>query len=129
MLEIWLGHLANQNASSSRLRSFGRIMVLDHTKALERAKSIADLRQMALWDTLDMKHLDMYNRLAGLTGTAFDSAYLTMMKEDHEEDYKAFQEAQRRSVNMDVLSYVNVVTPLVKEHMDMINDIGASMGS
>ena len=56
MLEVELGRYAAQNGTMSRVRSFGRIMVLDHSKAGEWINCYAAERRIDLPDMLDAQH-------------------------------------------------------------------------
>lgn len=127
MLEVALGRYAIQNASSNRVKTFGRIMVTDHMKALMWIKCMAGERRIWLPETLDPSHMATYMRLTGNTGTAFDTAYVADMKQDHQDDVNEYNEAERKAVDMDVHAYVSTVGPWVKQHLDIINDIDASM--
>ena len=126
MLEIMLGKYACQNATINRVKTFGRIMVIDHSKAADRLNSLAAERRIWLLDTLDAKHWDMYTHITSQQGPAFDTAYIAAMKDGHMNCYQMYQDADKRSLDMDIHAYTDWFTPMVKEHLDLIEDIDAS---
>ncbi len=56
MLEVQLGQLASDKASSQDVKDFGAKMVTDHGKAGDELKSIATTKGLTLPDKLDDKH-------------------------------------------------------------------------
>ena len=123
MLEVELGRYAAQNGTMSRVRSFGRIMVLDHSKAGEWINCYAAERRIDLPDMLDAQHLDTYVHLTSQTGAAFDTAYIAAMKDDHNMGYQMYQDADRNSYSWEIRGYAHMYAPIIQEHMNLINDI------
>src|SRR5438128_4445266 len=48
MTEVQLGELAQQKASSQRVKDFGAMMVRDHSKANDELKSLAGMKNITL---------------------------------------------------------------------------------
>jgi len=85
MAEVQLGRLAEQRASSSRVKEFARMMVKDHSKANDELKQVARGQNIQLPTQLDQKHQDLMMRLQQLRGAEFDREYMRAMVDDHME--------------------------------------------
>src|SRR5438132_12698644 len=80
MMEVAMGNLAAQNGQSDGVKSFGKRMVTDHSKANEELKSIAAKKGVKLPS----------KEPSGKWSS--DKAYMDMMVKDHEKDLAEFQE-------------------------------------
>ena len=85
MAEVELGQFASQHASNPDVKSFGDMMVKDHTKANDELKPIAQKLNVTMPTALDAKHKALYDRLSKLQGAAFDKAYIDAMVTGHQE--------------------------------------------
>src|SRR5207237_9857954 len=80
MMEVAMGKLAEQNGQSDDVKSFGKRMVTDHSKANDELKSIAQ-----------QKGVQLPAKEPKLKWTS-DKAYIDMMVKDHEKDLAEFKE-------------------------------------
>ena len=85
LAEVQLGKMAGQKASSSDVKSFGQMMVQDHTKANDELKQIATQLKVQPPAQLDQKHKDLSDKLSKLSGAEFDREYINAMVMGHEE--------------------------------------------
>jgi predicted outer membrane protein len=76
MTEVKLGELAAQNGKRDDVKDFGQMMVKDHTAINDDLKTLAAQKGVTLPDSLDAKHQAMADKMAALTGSEFDDAYL-----------------------------------------------------
>src|SRR5204863_5340942 len=74
MMEVAMGKLAEQNGQSDDVKSFGKRMVTDHSKANDELKSIAQQKGVKL---PSQKPSEKWSS---------DKAYMNMMVKDHEKD-------------------------------------------
>jgi putative membrane protein len=73
-------------------------MVSDHTQANQELMLLAKSEGMDLPSQVDAKHKSAMERLQGMNGSAFDTAYMQSMVQDHEQDVADFRmEAQSGS--------------------------------
>ena len=93
MAEVDLGTLAKEKASNPDVKQFGDRMVTDHSKANDELKQWAQQKNVTLPAEIDAKHKATHERLAKLSGAAFDKAYMADMVEDHVKDVAAFKKA------------------------------------
>src|ERR1035441_9237998 len=76
MTEVKLGELAAQNGERSDVKEFGQMMVNDHSAINADLKTLAAQKEVTLPDSLDAKHQKMVDKMAALSGSAFDKAYV-----------------------------------------------------
>lgn len=83
LAEIQWGQLAEQRARDPEVKRFARMMVKEHTAAMEQLRQAAGGAQLPA--TLDEKHRDVQERLSKLQGAEFDRAYMEALVDAHED--------------------------------------------
>src|SRR3982074_3504167 len=72
MAEVELGKLASEKATSDDVKKFAQRMVTDHGKANDELKTLAQNKSIMLPSDLDPKAKATHDRLAKLSGPAFE---------------------------------------------------------
>jgi putative membrane protein len=116
MTEVELGKLATQKAASEKVKSFGQMMVDDHTRAGNELKAIASARNVTLPDSLSEKSKKHFEELSGKSGSAFDKAYINMMTDGHKDVIKDFEVESKNGNDQEVLKFVTNTLPVIKSH-------------
>jgi len=129
MAEVELGKLAGEKAMSDKVKAFGQRMVTDHSKAGDELKTLASSKQITVPASLDAKHQAMHDRMAKLSGAAFDRAYVRDMVADHKKDVAAFTRESMSGKDSDVKAWAAKTLPTLREHLQMIEDIQKDMGN
>ena len=124
--EVQFGKLAEQNASSQRVKNFGEMMVKDHSAANDDLKSIAKNKSVTLPNDIG-KHQHHYDELSKKTGTDFDKSYMKMMVDDHKEDIDAFEKAANTSTDPDVKNFATQKLPILRKHLDSAKAVQESL--
>lgn len=127
MLEVQLGELAQQKATSQRVKDFGAMMVRDHSKVNDELKSLAGMKNVTLPPAPGEDHMDHIKNLTGKSGKAFDKDYVNLMVDDHEKDIKAFEDASNNAKDADIKAFAAKTLPTLRAHLDSIKVIKASM--
>jgi putative membrane protein len=120
MTEVKLGELAAQNGKRDDVKAFGQMMVKDHTAINDDLKALAAQKGVTLPDSLDAKHQAMADKMAALTGSEFDDAYIAAMIKAHKKDAKAFKAESAATQDADIKSFLDKSTPVVEEHLKLI---------
>src|SRR6059036_4178991 len=107
MMEVAMGRLAEQNGQSDDVKSFGKRMVTDHSKANEELKSIAAQKGVKLPSKEPSEKWSS------------DKAYMDMMVKDHEKDLAEFQEEAKSGGDPDVKKFADDTAKMVQEHLDL----------
>ncbi len=127
MMEVELGKLAQDKASSQQVKDFGKMMVDDHTLANNNLMAVAKSKNVTLPTTItDAQRKDM-DDLSKKTGKDFDKAYVKMMVDDHKDDIKDFKDAQGKVADNDVKNFIINTLPVLQKHLNAIEAIKSKM--
>jgi putative membrane protein len=110
MTEVAMGKLAEQNGQSDDVKSFGKRMVTDHSKANDELKSIAA-----------QKGVKLPSKEPALKWNS-DKSYMDMMVKDHEKDLAEFQEEAKTGSDPEVKKFAEGTAKVVKEHLDLAKE-------
>lgn len=128
LAEVELGLLAAQKASSNSVRQFGQKMVEEHTRLNDRMKSIAGLLGVAPPDQVPPRYEALHNKLEGLSGDAFDKAYIEVMVKDHQKDLAEFKKEASSGRDAQVKEAAEQGTQAVAEHLQLAEQIAGRLG-
>jgi len=120
MTEVKLGEMAAQKGMRDDVKAFGQMMVKDHTAINDDLKALAAQKGVTLPDSLDAKHQRMVDKMAALTGSEFDDAYIGGMIKDHKMDAKEFKAESAETKDADIKSFVDKSIPVVDGHLKRI---------
>jgi putative membrane protein len=157
MMEVELGKMAVDKASSADVKQFAQRMVDDHSKANDELMQLASQKgitipadhammgksdQSTTSDTAasashtgsESKHHDAMmkahatmDKLSKLSGADFDREYMDMMVKDHVKDVKEFEEASMKAKNADVKAWAAKTLPTLREHLQMARDVNSKV--
>jgi putative membrane protein len=136
MAEVELGKLAVERGASTEVKKFGQMMIDDHTKAGDRLKSVASAQNIPVPTDLDDKHRDLRDKLAKLSGSAFDREYMAAMVEGHEGvaaklesrlDSAKLAQKSDNVVTMAVNEWAAEAYPVVQKHLEAAKVLDKSL--
>ena len=107
MMEVAMGGLAEQNGKGDDVKSFGKRMVTDHSKANDELKSIAEKKGVKLASKEPSEKWGS------------DKAYMDMMVKDHEKDLAEFKDEANNGSDPDVKKFADDTAKMVQEHLDL----------
>jgi putative membrane protein len=110
MMEVVMGQVAEQKGQSEDVKSFGKRMVTDHSRANDELKSIASKKGFQL---PSKEHSVKW---------ISDKAYMDMMVEDHEKDLAEFKEEASSGSDPDVKKFADDTARMVQEHLDLAKE-------
>jgi putative membrane protein len=125
MMEVTLGEAAKTRSQNEKVKSFGAMMVRDHTKANEELKTLAAAKNITIPVSMGEDHQDMVNKMMENTGAEFDKKYMDMMVEDHKEDVAKFDKASTDCKDAEIQAFASRTLPVLRTHLDsaiVIND-------
>lgn len=129
MAEVQLGHLAEQKASSQAVKDFGQRMVADHTQAADKLKGVAESKGVTLPAALNAKDKALYDKLSGLSGSAFDRDYMRAMVKDHKADIAEFQKESNAGRDSEVKSYASSTLPTLQSHLSQAEQVESKVNT
>ena len=128
MAEVMDSQLALNKSHNSRVRAVASRMVKEHTAANNELKAVAERKAMALPKQTDPVHKRAHAKLARLSGTSFDRAYMGAQERDHAATVKLFQKEIAMGKDKDLSSFAAKNLPTIQDHTMMIFQVGSSLG-
>lgn len=122
-MEVELGQLAQQKASSDAVKQFGQRMATDHAKAGQELAQLAAGKGVELAKQPARKTQMEKDRLSKSTGATFDREYVQMMVKDHEQDVAAFKRESRQAQDPDLKAWAARTLPTLEDHLKSIKQI------
>jgi putative membrane protein len=127
MAEVKLGEMASTKAQNADVKTFGKKMVEDHSKANTELTELAKKKGVTLPTETDAAHKATMDKLSKLSGAEFDKEYVSEMVKDHEKDVAEFEEQSKNATDADIKAFATKTLPTLKMHLQMIKDIHAKM--
>ena len=126
-MEVALGRLAASKGSNAAVRSFGRRMVTDHTKAGNKLKAIAMKKRLTLPTEMDADQKAEMDQLSKLSGAEFDRAYMNLMVSDHEKDVSEFETEANSGADPQLKAFAATTLPTLKTHLRLAKQTAAKV--
>ncbi len=127
MAEVELGKLALSKSSNDQVKQFAQKMIDDHTKLNEQAKPVAQQTGVSVPDGPSKKDKAMMAKMQGLSGDAFDKAYIQDMVKDHKADDNDFKTEASSGQNPQIKDLASQGEPIIASHLQMVQQIAKSM--
>jgi len=127
MAEVEMGKVAVQKASNEKVKQFGQRMIDDHTKAGDELKTLAAKKSITLPTELDAKDKAMVDKMSGMSGAAFDKAYMRDMVKDHHKDIAEFQKEAGNGSDQDLKGWASATLPTLQEHLRLAQEASAAV--
>ena len=127
LLEVRLGQLAQQRASSPDVKSFGQRMIDDHAAVNKRLAELAQRKGVLVPQELDQKHREKVDKLSKKTGAEFDRAYMSDMVDDHEDDVAEFEKAAKEAKDADLKGFAAATLPKLREHLALARQVNGKV--
>jgi len=128
LLEVRLGQVAQQRASSQTVQKFGERMVTDHQRLQKQWTDLAAKHGIAVQDTLGAEAQKRVKYMQDLDRSSFDKAYMTTMIKAHGSDVEMMK-AEVDSAHSDpVKQLAAYALPLMQEHLLAASAAGKEVG-
>ncbi len=132
-VDIDAGKLAESKASSAEVKSFGRLMVTDHSGVNKQAVALVTKLKVTPEDNATSKSLkaggaDNVKALEKLSGAAFDRAYVDHEVVYHQQVLDAVDKTLIPSAqNAELKSLLEAVRPAFVAHLEHAKQLQASL--
>jgi putative membrane protein len=118
MAEIESAKMAQGKARNAELKTFSQQMIDDHTKALTEVQQLATARGVTLPTEVDKRHKAMADKLAALSGDAFDKAYLAQCGvAEHQKMHAMLASAAKKARDPELKALAGRIQPTVEQHI------------
>ncbi len=117
LLEVQLGQLATQRASSDAVRQYGQRMVQAHTQVNNQLRELATQNNVSLPQNIGDRDALIVTRFSNLSGPNFDQAYLRQMVNSHIRAVNLFERQAQQGNNPELRTFANRNLPTLREHL------------
>lgn len=128
LLQVKLGKLAEEKASSAGVREFGKRMVADYTTANE---TLAAAAKQAAYPApvLLRQHKQVFDRLAGTSRDSFDKKYMAEMVAEHGDAARLFQQEAEGGRVASLKQLAADMLATVQQHMALATQTAGTVGA
>lgn len=125
-MEISMGKLAATNGTA-KVKAYGKLLVRDHTRSDKDVTALVEKDQVTLPEDqprddeearIEKDAMDTMDRLKTLKGQAFDSEFLTAMRDGHERELVRIDQAIAGAKDAKVLALLKKTKPVLQRHAD-----------
>ena len=124
--EIKLSTVAQRISQNPRVLGFAKMMIGDHTSAIEELKKLQKKELVNPDDAISKPHRKIIDSISKFTGSEFDKAYMQQMVTDHEKALDLFKEGSQDRANA-VQSYAQKILPTIQMHLDSARAINTAL--
>lgn len=122
LAEIKVGELAQQKGASKGVRDFGSVLEQDHSMANDQAMTAASSMGVMPPAQPSRKEQADYQRLAALSGSRFDKAFVKAMVKDHKKDIAEY-EKEAKAGSGPAASYAQASLPTLRKHLQLAESL------
>jgi putative membrane protein len=123
LTEIQMGRLAEQKGQSEDVKSFGQMLVTDHSQANDQAKQVASQMGITAPAEPSAKQQEMYKKMSKLSGVGFDRAFAKEMIADHKKDISEYKRESQKQ-NDPAAQYAKQSLPVLQKHLNAAEKLG-----
>lgn len=117
LYEVQAGQLAQQKGSSDSVKSFGAMLVKDHSAANDELKALAEQKGVALPTSLPQDKQRKLDKLS--RAKSFDKEFVKEVGvSDHKADIALFEKTSRGADDADVKAFAAKTLPTLKAHKE-----------
>jgi putative membrane protein len=127
--EIEMGQLAQNNASSAKVKDFGQKLVDDHTQNQQQLQQIAQQKGVDLKSEEKPDEQASKNKFQGMKGAQFDKAFLQHERDDHAKLLQQLKQQQDQIQDPEVKSFISQTITAVQQHLDAAQGSKATSSS
>jgi len=119
MAEVQLGQLTLQKSENEQVKQFAQRMIDDHTKLNEQMKPVAQQLGVDTPAQVSKKDRAVIAKMQGLSGAAYDQAYIKDMVKDHKQDLSDFQMEASSGQDQTVKDAASQGSKVIAGHLQM----------
>ncbi len=122
--EVQLGQLAQQKSQSNDVKQFAQKMVSDHSQMNEKwFTPVAKQLGVSEPKGPSKKEKKEIAKLQGLSGAAFDTAYIKTMVKDHQKDLKDFKDEADTAQNPNVKEVAQQGAKVISQNLQLAEQL------
>lgn len=115
--EVRVGKLAAEKGASQGVKDYGQMLATDHGGHKAKLVAVAASMGVPATEATKPEADTLYKKLEGLSGAAFDKAYLAGMVGDHEKDIASYEKEARSSDPAALTDLAKQTVPTLQKHL------------
>jgi putative membrane protein len=119
LADVQLGQLTLQKSNNDQVKKFAQKMIDDHTRMNEQMGEIAKLLHVEVPTEPSKKDKSLISKMQGLSGPAYDQAYLKDVVKEHKEDLSQLNMEVSNSQFLGVKNAASQTSKTISEHLEM----------
>jgi putative membrane protein len=123
MAEVQLGQLTLQKSNNEQVKQFAQRMIDDHTKLNDQMKPVAQQIGVTVPNQVSKNDRKTLAKLQGLSGSAYDQAYINDMVKDHKQDLNDFQMEASSGQDQTVKDAATQGSKVIAQHLQMAQQL------
>jgi putative membrane protein len=127
--QIDLGNLAQTNSTNPDVQAFGAKLVEDNTASFQSATDLANSLGVAVPTAESKVDRRTDQKLARLSGSNFDAAFVDEVIRDHTGEIQTFENQAIRSGNADVRAFARGELPVLMDDLVTALELRESVGT
>ena len=128
IFEVKSSQIALQKTHNMQVMNVARRMVKEHSAANAELKTVAQDNKMALPTDTDPMHKAVISKISGLSGAAFDKAYMGSQEKAHTDTVGLFEKEISTGKNAGLTAFASKNLPEIEDHTRMIYTVGSNLG-
>jgi putative membrane protein len=129
LAEVKVGELAQQRGQSKEVREYGEMLSKDHSKSLQQSKELAMKMGVSAPTEPTAQQQQKYEALSKLSGTEFDTTFLSQMARDHQEEIAKFSSQAQSGSKSEVATFAQQTLPTLRMHLEHAQSIQKDLTS
>ena len=126
--EIKFSQLALEKSTTDDVKTFGQKMIDDHTQLNAAMSPVADAMGIRLPKEMNKEDQAAYEKLYTLSGSDFETAYLTQMLKMHHKSMRNYRIEANSVTEPQLSDFVAKGEHTIHEHLVMVNKLARDKG-
>lgn len=123
LAQVQLGELTLKNSSNDQVKQFARKMIEDHTKLNEQMRPVGQQLGVEIPTDVSKKDKSLIGKMQGLTGPAYDQAYLKDVVKDHKQGLSEFKLEVSNGLDVGVKNVALQGSKTIQDHLQMAQQL------
>lgn len=128
IFEVKSSQIALQKSRNPQVLNVAKRMVKEHSAANAELKTVAQDNKMTLPTDTDPMHKAVISKISGLSGAAFDKAYMGSQEKAHTDTVGLFEKEIAAGKNAGLTAFASKNLPEIEDHTKMIYQVGSNLG-
>ncbi len=120
LFEIRSSENAALNASTAEVKKIATMMVEAHSKMNQDVEALANTKGVTLPTDLTDDQRKEIEKLTEKTGIDYDKAYISKMKDKHEDAVKMLEKISEKCDDAEIKAWAQKILPDVSSHLEMV---------